>query len=168
MRRGRSVAGAKIGGAWQFAATTRSDSPVASNSVITDNTANTTGWKETFCADVGCKNGLSIEGMLLQHSMPLSCPCGEQGIDLQHCSACSGVVEAPQSNAYAIKATATISRKSEFTKRIILYVRRPQDCSQARAASWYAKWIHSNRLLKIQLSLAADSALHVFIGSARK
>ena len=116
-----------------MAATTRSDSPVASDSVITENTANTTGCIDPFCADVGCKNGLSIEGMLLQHSMLLPCPCGEHGIDLQHCVACSGVVEAPQSNAYAIKATATMGRKIDFTKRLIHYVRRPQDWSQARA-----------------------------------
>jgi hypothetical protein len=39
-------------------------------------------------------------------------------MDLQHCIACSGVVMALQSNAYAARATASTVRKIGLAKRI--------------------------------------------------
>lgn len=47
-----------------------------------------------------------MDGIDLQQSCPL-CPCGAHGIELQHCMACSGVVMAPQSSAYAASATTS-------------------------------------------------------------
>ena len=63
-----------------------------------------------LCTDDGCTKGPCMDGIDLQQSWPL-CPCGAHGIEPQHCIACSGVVSAPQSSAYAAKATrsATIT-----------------------------------------------------------
>jgi hypothetical protein len=40
-------------------------------------------------------------------------------MELQHSIACSGVVAAPQSNAYAARAIASTAKKNDLTKRII-------------------------------------------------
>jgi hypothetical protein len=40
-------------------------------------------------------------------------------MDLQHCIACSGVVVAPQSNAYAERASASAATRIGFAKRIV-------------------------------------------------
>jgi len=51
--------------------------------------------------------------MVLQQSCP-SCPCDEQGFELQHWIACSGVVMPPQSNAYTASSIARTAIKVGF------------------------------------------------------
>jgi hypothetical protein len=67
---------------------------------------------------------------VLQQSMPWW-PCDEQCIEWQHCIACSGVVAAPQSNAYAPRATARITRNNGLAKRITHQAKRRAGSSQA-------------------------------------
>src|SRR6266481_4708930 len=52
-------------------------------------------------------------------------------MESQHCMACSGVIAAPQSNAYAARATASAARKIGLAKRIIKQSRRARGPSQA-------------------------------------
>jgi hypothetical protein len=59
-----------------------------------------------------------MDGMVLQHSWLCSGLCDEQGIVSQHCMACSGVVMAPQSIAYAVIATAMAKSKMGFARCI--------------------------------------------------
>jgi len=59
-----------------------------------------------------------MDGIVLQQSWPWF-PCDEQGIELQHCIACSGVVVAPQSKAYVESPTASSARKIGLINRII-------------------------------------------------
>jgi hypothetical protein len=70
------------------------------------------------CTDEGCTKGACIVGMVLQQSWPLR-PCGEQGIELQHCIDCSGVMVAPQSNAYVARLTASTTTKIGLINRIV-------------------------------------------------
>jgi hypothetical protein len=51
---------------------------------------------ETVGPAAGCTNGACIEGIVLQQSSLLPW-CGGQGMDRQHCIACSGVVNTVQS-----------------------------------------------------------------------
>jgi hypothetical protein len=70
------------------------------------------------CTVAGGTKGARIAGMDLQQSVP-SWPCGAHGIEVQHCVACCGVVIAPQSSAYAARATTsatiTIDLKTSLT-----------------------------------------------------
>jgi hypothetical protein len=59
-----------------------------------------------------------MDGIILQQSSPW-CPCDEQGIESQHCIACSGVVVAPQSNANTASATTIAATKILFTRCIL-------------------------------------------------
>jgi hypothetical protein len=68
----------------------------------------------------GCINGACIVGIVLQQSCPL-CPCGEQGIEPQHCIACSGVVIASQSKTYTPSNKAiTLTR---IDRAIVIYTK---------------------------------------------
>jgi hypothetical protein len=58
-----------------------------------------------------------MDGIVLQQSWPW-CPCDEQGMESQHCIACSGVVAAPQSNAYTTSATTMAATKIRFAQCI--------------------------------------------------
>ncbi len=69
------------------------------------------------CTGEGCTKGACIAGIVLQQSWPWW-PCDEHGIDLQHSIACSGVVMAPQSNAYPVRATASTATTIGFARFI--------------------------------------------------
>jgi len=99
-----------MGGAWQLVAMLRAQESKPFGSTDAGITAKTTEERDRLCPDEGCTKGACIVGMVLQQSIP-RWPCDEQCIELQHCIACSGVVAASQSNAYAPRATASIARR---------------------------------------------------------
>ncbi len=68
-----------------------------------------------------------MDGIVLQHSWLCWWPCDEQGIESQHCIACSGVDMARQSNAYTARAIATTASSIGLVKRICNHVRRVLD-----------------------------------------
>ncbi len=68
-----------------------------------------------------------MDGIVLQHSWLCWWPCDEQGIELQHCIACSGVDMARQSKAYTARAIATTASNIGLVKRICNHVRRVLD-----------------------------------------
>jgi len=68
------------------------------NSAEVGSTPNTWSEKPASCDAETCTNGLCIDGMDLQQSCSW-CLCDEQGIELQHCMARSGVCMPSQSNA---------------------------------------------------------------------
>jgi hypothetical protein len=72
----------------------------------------------TLCTAGGCTKGACIAGIVLQQSCP-GWPCDEHGIDLQHSMAWSGVVIAPQSNAYPARATTRTATRVGLEKRIL-------------------------------------------------
>jgi hypothetical protein len=59
-----------------------------------------------------------MDGIVLQQSslLPL---CDGQGIDPQHCIACSGVLIAEQSAAYVMRAAARQSHKIDLPMSIL-------------------------------------------------
>ncbi len=68
-----------------------------------------------------------MDGIVLQHSWLCWWPCDEQGIESQHCIACSGVDMARQSKAYTARAIATTASNIGLVKRICNHVRRVLD-----------------------------------------
>jgi hypothetical protein len=60
-----------------------------------------------------------MDGIVLQQSWLCCWVCDEHGIVLQHCRASSGVVIAPQSNAYTAIANATTTNKIGLAARIV-------------------------------------------------
>ena len=67
---------------------------------------------------MGNKFGVRAEVIVLQQSSLLPW-CGEQGMDPQHCMACSGVFIAEQSTAYVASTAARASTKINLPKRIL-------------------------------------------------
>jgi hypothetical protein len=65
-----------------------------------------------------------MDGIVLQHSWLCWCPCDEQGIESQHCMACSGVDMAKQSDAYVARAIAITANRIGLVKRICTQARR--------------------------------------------
>src|SRR4029077_13753017 len=98
MRRGPGAGEGKSGGAWQCAAMLREGESKPWVSADAVRTVSSRGETEIPCTDEGRTKGACAAGMVLQQSCP-RWPCGEQGIDLQHCMACSGVVMVEQSTA---------------------------------------------------------------------
>jgi hypothetical protein len=127
-----------MGGAWQWAAMPRAKESSSWDSQDAAITANTTGENDAPCTDEGCTKGACIVGMVLQQSCPWW-PCDEQCIDLQHCIACSGVVAASQSNAYAPRATARIATNNGLMECIIDQLRHRRCASQLAYSSILAE-----------------------------
>ena len=73
---------------------------------------------ETAGPAAGCTNGACIEGIVLQQSWLLPW-CGEQGMDPQHCMACSAVFIAEQSTPYVASTAARASNKIDLPKLIL-------------------------------------------------
>lgn len=110
-----------MGGAWDCVAMNRADKCRMGDSSGAVSTPSMTLRYDTFCADGGCTNGACIVGMVLQHSCP-GWPCDEQGIELQHCIACSDEVMAEQSNTYSARHAASTAIRMGRTKCIQLKV----------------------------------------------
>jgi len=58
-----------------------------------------------------------MDGIVLQQSWR-SWPCDEQGMELQHCIAWSGVMVAPQSTAYVARMSASTARNIGLANRM--------------------------------------------------
>src|SRR5881296_2490811 len=127
MRRGEEAAIWEIGGAWQCAVRTPAEKSKPCKALNPGNTATRTGEKDRPCAEAGCTKGACMDGIVLQHSWLCWWPCDEQGIESQHCIACSGVDMAKQSDAYVARAIAITANRTDLVKRICNHVRRVLD-----------------------------------------
>src|SRR6266403_648431 len=132
MRRGEEAAIWEIGGAWQCAVRTPAEKSKPCEALNAGSTATKTSEKDRPCAEAGCRKGAYMDGIVLQHSSLCWWPGDEQGIESQHCIACSGVAMARQSKAYAARAIASTASRIGLVKRICNHVRRVLDRSQGR------------------------------------
>src|SRR5882762_4334655 len=124
MRRGEEAAIWEIGGAWQCVVRTPAEKSKPCKASNPGSTATKTGKKNRPCAEAGCTKGACTDGIVLQHSWVCWWPGDEQGIESQHCIACSGVAMARQSNAYVARAIATTASRIGLVKRIGIQTRR--------------------------------------------
>ena len=127
MRRGEEAAIWEIGGAWQCAVRTPAGEHKPCDALNAGSAATKTSVKDEPCVEAGCTKGACMDGIVLQHSWLCWWPCDEQGIESQHCIACSGVDMTRQSNAYTARAIATTATSIGLVKRICNHVRRVLD-----------------------------------------
>jgi hypothetical protein len=98
MRRGKIGGELPAGGACEFALTCFAEKSVFEMLRCAGKISKTRCTAETAGPAAGCRNGACIEGIVLQQSSLLPW-CGGQGVDRQHCIACSGVFIPEQSMA---------------------------------------------------------------------
>jgi len=118
MRRGKEAAIWEIGGAWQCAVRTPAEESKLCEALNPGGAATRTSERDGSCAEAGCRKGACRDGIVLQHSWLCWWSWDEQGIESQHCMACSGVDMARQSNAYMARAIATTACRIGLVKRI--------------------------------------------------